>query len=121
MFSIIVSKGYSETSFKEDLKKLFLMVGVDNKSAVFFLTQSQVSDESIYTLTHLKCLFITITIMNENAYIILCTIRFKDFLEIINNILMIGMIPALFTEEERDFITNGVKKYSIPAGYENTK
>lgn len=51
MFSIIVSKGYGETSFKEDLKKLFLMVGVDNKPAVFFLTQSQVSDESIYVDT----------------------------------------------------------------------
>jgi len=51
MFSIIVSKTYNETSFKEDLKKLFLMVGVDNKPAVFFLTQAQVSDESIHVDT----------------------------------------------------------------------
>lgn len=47
MFSIILSRGYNEVSFKEDLKRLFLMLGVENKSSVFFLTQSQISEESL--------------------------------------------------------------------------
>lgn len=49
IFSIIISRGYNETAFKEDLKKLFIMLGVENKRLVFFLTQSQISEESMYT------------------------------------------------------------------------
>lgn len=48
IFSIIISRGYNETAFKEDLKKLFMMLGVDNKRLVFFLTQTQISEESMY-------------------------------------------------------------------------
>lgn len=117
MFSIIVCKGYNEMSFKEDLKKLFLMIGVDNKPLVFFLTQSQISDESnvnlFFRLIIIKLIFDIIHILNE--------IRIKGFLETINNILMIGMAPALFTEEEKDEIVNGVRKHLIAAGYDNTK
>jgi len=58
---------------------------------------------------------------NNNEWTRIQILCFKGFLEIINNILMIGMVPALFTEDEKDIITNGVKKYSIPAGYKDTK
>jgi len=34
---------------------------------------------------------------------------------------MIGMVPALFTDEEKENILNEVKKHSLAAGYENTK
>lgn len=47
MFSIVLSRGYNETSFKDDLKKLFLMVGVEKITTVFFITQSQISEESM--------------------------------------------------------------------------
>lgn len=55
IFSIILSRGYNEMSFKDDLKKLFTMVGVENKSTVFFLTQSQISEESTKILWN-RCL-----------------------------------------------------------------
>lgn len=55
IFSIILSRGYNEISFRDDLKKLFMMLGVENKRCVFFITQSQISEESMcITSTVLK-------------------------------------------------------------------
>lgn len=45
----------------------------------------------------------------------------KGFLETINNILMVGMVPALFTEEEKDGIVNDIRQNSIKAGFGNAK
>lgn len=42
-------------------------------------------------------------------------------MEIINNILIVGMVPALFENEEKTLITNEVKSNAISAGYENNK
>ncbi|XP_059059014.1 dynein axonemal heavy chain 10 [Achroia grisella] len=41
----------------------------------------------------------------------------EGFLEFINNILMIGMIPALFGDDEKDAIINAVRNESNEAGY----
>ncbi|CAH0724307.1 unnamed protein product, partial [Brenthis ino] len=41
----------------------------------------------------------------------------EGFLEFINNILMIGMIPALFGDDEKDAIINAVRNESQEAGY----
>lgn len=41
----------------------------------------------------------------------------EGFLESINNILAVGMIPALFTEEEKDGIVASVRSHSQEAGY----
>ncbi|XP_045502201.1 dynein axonemal heavy chain 10 [Colias croceus] len=41
----------------------------------------------------------------------------EGFLEFINNILMIGMIPALFGDDEKDAIINAVRNESSEAGY----
>ncbi|VVD00171.1 unnamed protein product [Leptidea sinapis] len=41
----------------------------------------------------------------------------EGFLEFINNILMIGMIPALFGDDEKDAIINAVRNESIEAGF----
>ncbi|KAF9424735.1 hypothetical protein HW555_000036 [Spodoptera exigua] len=41
----------------------------------------------------------------------------EGFLEFINNILMIGMIPALFDDDEKDGIINTVRAASAEAGY----
>ncbi|PSN52998.1 Dynein heavy chain 10 [Blattella germanica] len=45
VFQITLSRGYNETSFKEDLKKLYNLLGVDNKPTVFIFTASQVAEE----------------------------------------------------------------------------
>ena len=41
----------------------------------------------------------------------------EGFLEIINNILAVGMTPALFTDEERDGIINSVRGFAKDAGF----
>lgn len=70
VFEIILCRGYGESSFKEDLKKLFFMIGIDNKPTVFLFTAAQVAEEG--------------------------------FLEFVNNILMTGMVPTLFNDEDKD-------------------
>nr|CAD7405122.1 unnamed protein product [Timema cristinae] len=45
----------------------------------------------------------------------------EGFLEMINNILMIGMIPALFSEDEKDQIVGQVRSAAVQAGYQVTK
>ncbi|XP_017781324.1 PREDICTED: dynein heavy chain 10, axonemal [Nicrophorus vespilloides] len=85
MFEIMLCRGYNETSFKEDLKKLYYQLGVDRKPSVFLFTAAQVAEEG--------------------------------FLEFINNILMIGMVPSLFTDEEKDQVIGSVRTQSRNAGY----
>ncbi|KAL4712607.1 hypothetical protein ACJJTC_007202 [Scirpophaga incertulas] len=53
----------------------------------------------------------------EAVYFLFQEILEEGFLEFINNILMIGMIPALFSDEEKDGIINAVRNASAEAGY----
>jgi len=66
VFSITLSKTYSEKEFFEDLVELYLKLC--RRSTVFLFTDSHVKDEG--------------------------------FLEAINNMLTIGLVPAIFTAEE---------------------
>lgn len=45
----------------------------------------------------------------------------EGFLEYINNILTVGMIPSLFNDEEKDAITGNVRNDAVAAGYGITK
>ncbi|KAL1116903.1 hypothetical protein AAG570_005372 [Ranatra chinensis] len=89
VFSIMLSRGYNEASFKEDMKALYDQLGVKRRSTVFLFTASQVVEEG--------------------------------FLEMVNNMLTIGMIPALFSDEDKDSITNQVRNFSKRDGYGITK
>ncbi|PZC71734.1 hypothetical protein B5X24_HaOG212562 [Helicoverpa armigera] len=85
IFEIVVTRNYTENTFKDDMKRLYNSLGVDNKKTVFLFTAAQILEEG--------------------------------FLEFINNILMIGMIPALFCDDEKDAIINAVRGDSTEAGY----
>lgn len=89
MFEIMLSRGYNENSFKDDLKKMYNILGVENKPIVFLFTEAQIAQEG--------------------------------FLEYINNILTIGVIPALFSDEEKDAITGNCRAQAQEAGYGVTK
>ena len=67
LFQITLTKNYSESSFREDLKILFSLLV--EKSVVFLITDAHIKEEG--------------------------------FLELINNILTMGMVPALFDEDEK--------------------
>jgi dynein heavy chain, axonemal len=45
----------------------------------------------------------------------------EGFLEFINNILTIGMVPALFTEDEKDTIIGNCRNAAKEAGYSVSK
>ncbi|CAD7085089.1 unnamed protein product [Hermetia illucens] len=89
VFSITLSRGYNESSFREDLKKLYNLAGVDAKKTVFLFTAAQIAEEG--------------------------------FLELINNILTVGFIPALFTDEEKDAIVGACRSNAEKAGLAPTK
>ncbi|KAK2587900.1 hypothetical protein KPH14_003996 [Odynerus spinipes] len=89
VFEIGLSRGYNENTFRDDLKKLYNMVGLENKRIVFFFASSHVVDES--------------------------------FLELVNNMLMTGLVPALFTEEEKDVIVGSCREAAMADGFDVTK
>lgn len=66
-----------ENELREDLKKLYNILGMENKSTVFLFTDNHVVEEG--------------------------------FLELINNMLTTGMVPALFSDEEKE-VHRGTKR-----------
>lgn len=70
VFEIVLSRNYGEDAFREDLKKLYTRVGVQQEKVVFLFMDGHVKEEG--------------------------------FLELINNMLASGMVPALFPEEEKE-------------------
>ncbi|KAM4675882.1 dynein axonemal heavy chain 2 [Discoglossus pictus] len=46
VFQIEVTKGYRKQEFREDLKKLYRLAGVDARPSVFLLTDTQITDET---------------------------------------------------------------------------
>ncbi|XP_071880489.1 dynein axonemal heavy chain 10 isoform X1 [Anas platyrhynchos] len=89
VFEIILSRGYRENNFREDLKNLYQKLGIENKSMVFLFTDAHVAEES--------------------------------FLELINNMLTSGMVPALFPDDEKDTIMSQIGDEATKAGVNPTK
>ncbi|XP_073386148.1 dynein-1-alpha heavy chain, flagellar inner arm I1 complex isoform X3 [Physcomitrium patens] len=89
VFQITLARGYNEDTFREDLKALYNMLGLENKAVVFLFTDAHVASEG--------------------------------FLELINNMLTSGMVPALFKEEEKDGIINQVREAAAASGMVDTK
>lgn len=50
MFEIALSRGYSEINFREDLKTLYLKLGIENKKMVFLFTDTHVAEEGFLEL-----------------------------------------------------------------------
>ncbi|XP_069880965.1 dynein axonemal heavy chain 10 isoform X1 [Dipodomys merriami] len=84
VFEIMLSRGYCETSFRDDLKNLYMKLGIENKTMIFLFTDAQVAEEG--------------------------------FLELINNMLTSGMVPALFLEEEKEGILSQLCQEALKMG-----
>lgn len=50
MFEITLSRGYGETSFRDDLKALYVKLGIENKKIVFLFTDDHVAEEGFLEL-----------------------------------------------------------------------
>ncbi|GFH05930.1 uncharacterized protein HaLaN_00475, partial [Haematococcus lacustris] len=88
-FEITLTRGYDEIAFRDDLKKLYGMLGADNKKVMFLFTDAHVADEG--------------------------------FLELVNNMLTSGMVPALYDEGEKDTLINSVRPEVEKRGMLGTK
>ncbi len=77
LFEITVSRNYGENEFREDIKKLYAKLGIENKETVFLFTESHLAKES--------------------------------FMEVINNMLTSGVVPALYADDEKDSIINLIR------------
>ncbi|XP_076006843.1 dynein axonemal heavy chain 10 [Genypterus blacodes] len=89
VFEITLSRGYSESNFREDLKTLYLKLGIDNKKTVFLFTDAHIAEEG--------------------------------FLELINNMLTSGIVPALFPDDEKESILNQLRDEAIKMGAGHSK
>ncbi|VFV23646.1 dynein heavy chain axonemal [Lynx pardinus] len=84
VFEILLSRGYSENNFREDLKNLYLKLGTENKRMIFLFTDAHVAEEG--------------------------------FLELINNMLTSGIVPALFPEEEKESVLSQIGQEFLKQG-----
>ncbi|CAH2295752.1 dynein heavy chain 10, axonemal [Pelobates cultripes] len=84
VFEIVLSRGYGENSFREDLKILYTKLGLENKKMIFLFTDAHVAEEG--------------------------------FLELINNMLTSGIVPALFPDDERESILGQVRDEATKCG-----
>lgn len=50
VFEITLSRGYNESNFREDLKTLYLKLGIENKKTVFLFTDAHVAEEGFLEL-----------------------------------------------------------------------
>ncbi|NWH62016.1 DYH10 protein, partial [Geococcyx californianus] len=89
VFEIVLSREYGENNFREDLKKLYQKLGIENKSIVFLFTDAHVAEES--------------------------------FLELINNMLTSGIVPALFLDDEKDTILSQIGDKATKSGVSPAK
>jgi len=88
LFQIVLRRGYNQAFFREDIKNLYNMVGLENKRIVFMFTSAHIKDES--------------------------------FLELVNSML-IGFMPAVFNDEEKDIIVSSCKDAAVKAGFDTSK
>ncbi|WIA10356.1 hypothetical protein OEZ85_010548 [Tetradesmus obliquus] len=89
VFEICLTRGYDEVAFREDLKKLYGMLGAEDKRMVFLFTDSHVADEG--------------------------------FLELINNMLTAGMVPALYDDAEKEGLVSSIRSELTAKGLPDSK
>jgi dynein heavy chain len=83
LFEVVVSRNYGEQEFRDDIKKLYSTLGIENKETVFLFTESHLAKES--------------------------------FMEILNNMLTSGVVPALYSDDEKDSIVNLIRDEVVKA------
>ncbi|XP_022608125.1 dynein heavy chain 10, axonemal [Seriola dumerili] len=84
VFEITLSRGYNESNLRDDLKTLYLKLGIENKKMVFLFTDGHVAEEG--------------------------------FLELINNMLTSGIVPALFPDDEKESVLNQLRDEALKMG-----
>ncbi|XP_012151823.2 dynein heavy chain at 89D [Megachile rotundata] len=71
----------------------------------------------------MKHLYNTVGVDNRKIVFVFTSSHIVDesFLELVNNMLMTGVVPSLFSDEEKDEIVNSCREASVQAGFGVTK
>ena len=93
LFTISLTRNYSENDFKEDIKSLYTSLALGNVS------DSQRPNPNYHGHGPSPIVF-----MFTDAHV-----KDESFLELINNMLTSGMVPALFSDEEKQPFIDSVR------------
>lgn len=107
VFEITLSRGYGESSFRDDLKILYNKLGMENKKTAFLFTDQHVAEEGIVSVSE-KTSFLIEWVLEFIFISVKTTLWFLGFLELINNMLTSGMVPALYADDEKEAIIGQV-------------
>ena len=89
---------------------------------IFEITLSRGYNENSFR-EDMKILFNKVGVENKKTVFLFTASHVVDesFLEMVNNMLMTGVVPALFTDQEKDAIINASRNSAKQAGYGVTK
>ncbi|XP_028292993.1 dynein heavy chain 10, axonemal [Gouania willdenowi] len=89
VFEVVLNRGYCESNLRDDLRVLYLKLGIENKKTVFLFTDAHVAEEG--------------------------------FLELINNMLTTGIVPALFPDDEKESVIGQIRDEALKMGSGSSK
>ena len=106
-------------SGKQSLSKL---AAFTSGCGVFEITLTRGYDEQAFR-EDLKTLYTRIGVKNEKVMFLFTDTHVADegFLELVNNMLTSGMVPALYADDEKEVVINGVRDEVRLAGFGETK
>lgn len=89
---------------------------------IFEITLNRGYDEAAFR-EDMKNLYGAVGVRNKRIVFLFTAAHVADesFLELVNNILMVGVVPALFSDEEKDGVVNACRNAAKEANYGVTK
>ena len=122
VFEITLNRGYGEEEFREDLKQLYHKLGLENKKVtrLAILLNTVYHQLLFYTLSTDGVLihrwprgsrrYSSLLFFRNYSQLLLTSLSssFVGFLELINNMLTSGMVPALFADDEKEAVIGQV-------------
>ena len=115
IFEIQLTRGYNENEFREDLKRLYsMLIGIDsggNSKDSGGDDASNGAGKASNNYLGQKCTFLF-----TDAHV-----KDESFLELINNMLTSGMVPALFEEDEKLPLIDCVRDHVTAMGINPSK
>ena len=106
VFEITLTRTYGEAEFRDDLKKLYGLLGAENRKVDDLNAPDGAGDAD----------GVQVTLLFADEHVV-----HESFLEMLNSMLTSGMIPALFDASEKDALTHNVREELESEGEAPTK
>ena len=115
VFEITLSRGYNESNLRDDLKILYLKLGIENKKTVFLFTDAHVAEEGFLELINsmLTSGWISLTYSSLMKHLSVCK---AAGVVLWSRCLSVGIVPALFPDDEKESVLNQVRDEALKMG-----